>query len=104
MIYSQCNLTHILLKAVNDCTEQFGFLYNAQYPETSKKAIENAILKRKTLNNELEPAVNDINLCEMSGFLKIKSVGFFDLLVFNRTGKLPILIQSFCQVVNGTIF
>ena len=55
---------HMLLKAFNDFTEQFEFLYNAQYPEPSRNAIEIAILKRKTLNNELEPAGNDINLCE----------------------------------------
>ena len=38
---------HATLKAFNDFIEQFKFRYNAQYPEPSKSAIDNAILKWK---------------------------------------------------------
>ena len=50
---------HATLKAFNDFIEQFEFRYNAQYPEPSRSAIENAISKWKALNNEREPAEKD---------------------------------------------
>ena len=51
---------HATLKAFNDFIEQFDFYCNAQYPEPSRSAIENAISKWKALNNEREIAEKDI--------------------------------------------
>ena len=51
---------HATSKAFNDFIKQFEFCYNAQYPELSKNATENAIWKWKALNNKREIAEKDI--------------------------------------------
>ena len=52
---------HATLKSFNDFIDQFEFRYNAQYPEPSKSAIDNAILKWKA-SNDREIAEKDIEI------------------------------------------
>ena len=59
----QCNLDkhpHAAVKTFNNFVEQFEFRYNAQYPEPSRNALQNATSKWKALSNEREPAEKGI--------------------------------------------
>ena len=86
---------HATLKAFIDFIDQFEFRYNAQYPEPSRNAIDNANLKWKAWNKECEPTEKDIETVQDD---------FFHLLVYNTTRKLLNLIQSFWQMLKWTIF
>ena len=74
---------HATLKAFNDFIEQFEFRYNAQYPEPSKNAIDNAILKWKVSNNNRELTEKDIDTIRNEWISKDKIrklLGFFSSL------------------------
>lgn len=68
--------THMLLwkfwKLWIDYKEQFGFSYNAQYPELSKNAIEITISKWKALNNKCKQAKKDIETVWNEWISKVK--------------------------------
>ena len=68
------------MKAFIDFIEQSEFCYNAQYPELSRSAIENAISKWKALNNERKLAEKDIEIMQNKWVSKDKVrklLGFF---------------------------
>ena len=80
---------HATLKAFNDFIEQFEFRYNAQYPEPSKSAIDNAILKWKA-SNDREIAEKDIEIIRNEWISKDKVrklLGFFSSLRLQQDWK-----------------
>ena len=80
---------HATLKAFNDFIEQFKFHYNAQYPEPSKSAIDNAILKWKA-SNDREIAEKDTEIIRNEWISKDKVrklLGFFSSLHLQQDWK-----------------
>ena len=46
---------HATLKAFNEFVEQYGFRYDAQYPEPSKQILETAVTKWKSEHGDVDP-------------------------------------------------
>ena len=81
---------HATLKAFSHFIEQFGFSYNAQYPEPSNAAADNAIMKWKASKSDHELSEKDIDTIHIKWISKVKVqklLGFFPLLRLQQDWK-----------------